>query len=324
MKEQWQADELKAKAETTPTFKQATGDNRANAPAKKTMRAGVITALVVVVLAVIIFGLVNHERAKQAERDRIAADAKAQSDRAQAQAQVAEQAGRNRSQRINDMKQILLACKLFQGDNSDHWPDSLTQTYIYIGGGILLERLNQYLYEKPVPPAERTVPGIAKVLFEKTPTNANEEVVGFEVDGSVQVLTNAVDRWESYYWRGDEKSDERDLDGAIADFSKSIELNPKRADTYEMRAIVERQKGDLDAAMADCLKEIEIDPSYDLAYYMRGVLEYDKNEFDASLADFNKCIELRPNFARTYYLRANTKRAPGRRERGHRGLQKIS
>jgi tetratricopeptide (TPR) repeat protein len=51
-----------------------------------------------------------------------------------------------------------------------------------------------------------------------------------------------------------------DFDGAIADYSKVIELKPD-ADFYVRRGAAEEQKGDLTVALADYKKALELRPA---------------------------------------------------------------
>jgi len=61
-----------------------------------------------------------------------------------------------------------------------------------------------------------------------------------------------------YYTRGVAKSDTRDLDGAIADFTKAIEIKPDYEDAYNARGNAKRSKGDWDGAKADYTKAIQL------------------------------------------------------------------
>jgi lipoprotein NlpI len=94
-----------------------------------------------------------------------------------------------------------------------------------------------------------------------------------------------------------------DLDAALADFNKAVELKPDNATAYDDRGIVKRAKGDLDGALADYNKCIELKPDDTYAYNNRGLLRKARGDLDGALADYNKSIELNPKFAGAYHSR---------------------
>ncbi|MBV8846400.1 MAG: tetratricopeptide repeat protein [Bryobacterales bacterium] len=53
-----------------------------------------------------------------------------------------------------------------------------------------------------------------------------------------------------------------DPDGAIADFTRAIELRPDYAEAYYFRGLAKRAKGDKDGAVADFMKAIGLKPDY--------------------------------------------------------------
>ena len=63
-----------------------------------------------------------------------------------------------------------------------------------------------------------------------------------------------------YYNRGHSKFNKGDLDGALADYSKSIELNPTDADAFTNRGILKNKMGDVTGSIADFNKAIELNP----------------------------------------------------------------
>lgn len=101
--------------------------------------------------------------------------------------------------------------------------------------------------------------------------------------------------------RGVEKFQNGDFDGAIADYSKAIELKPNDALGYYNRGIAKNAKKDSDGAIADYDKAIELNPKHAEAYYNRGNAKRDKtNGFDSAVMDFNKAIQLKPSFAEAH------------------------
>src|SRR5438045_3959189 len=63
-----------------------------------------------------------------------------------------------------------------------------------------------------------------------------------------------------------------DLDGAIADFTKAIEINPLLAETYNSRGVVWSFKGNLKEAIRDFDRAIKLDSRYAMAYANRGLM----------------------------------------------------
>jgi tetratricopeptide (TPR) repeat protein len=116
---------------------------------------------------------------------------------------------------------------------------------------------------------------------------------------------------ERYYDHGLKKQNEGDLDGAIADYSRAIQLNPNYAEAYNNRGHLKGAKGDHDGAIADFDRAIEVDPKHTISYNNRGVERLAKKDFEGAIADFNHAIELDPKYAKAYYNRGNVKAAKG-------------
>ena len=75
-----------------------------------------------------------------------------------------------------------------------------------------------------------------------------------------------------YIGRGADQAGKKNLDGAIADFTEAIKLDPNRAVAFSNRGAVLRQKGERDKALEDLDQAIKLDPKYDSAYNNRGLL----------------------------------------------------
>jgi len=86
-----------------------------------------------------------------------------------------------------------------------------------------------------------------------------------------------------------------DRDRARADYKKAVELDP------EVRAFL--GKGEFDSAVTDYTTAIARDPNDDRAYTNRGLVYALKGEFDRAVADFTKAIALDPKTAKVYTYR---------------------
>src|SRR5438874_8083526 len=66
----------------------------------------------------------------------------------------------------------------------------------------------------------------------------------------------------AYNKSGIAKGVKGDIDGAIADFTRAIELDPKYSTAYTNRCLARKNKGDLDGAVADRTRAIELDQKH--------------------------------------------------------------
>jgi len=108
-----------------------------------------------------------------------------------------------------------------------------------------------------------------------------------------------------------EKGKQGDLDGAIADFNRAIELNPEDDAPYYNRAQAKRLKKDAAGAIADYTRAIDLGSTNPSAYNNRGNARAENKDLDGAIADYTRAIELKPDYARAYYNRAAVKKDKG-------------
>jgi tetratricopeptide (TPR) repeat protein len=111
--------------------------------------------------------------------------------------------------------------------------------------------------------------------------------------------------------RGIEKGKGGDLEGAITDFTRAIELNPKDDAPYYNRAQAKWLKKDAAGAVTDYTRAIELGSTNPAAYNNRGNARAENNDRDGAIADYTRAIELKPDYARAYYNRAVAKKENG-------------
>ncbi|MBN8592839.1 MAG: tetratricopeptide repeat protein [Anaerolineae bacterium] len=85
-----------------------------------------------------------------------------------------------------------------------------------------------------------------------------------------------------------------ELDAALADFSRAIELEPNQAPYYTFRAGISRQQGDFEAALDDVNRAIELDPAEASYIHERARIYTFSGDTDKALTDYNRAIELAP------------------------------
>jgi tetratricopeptide (TPR) repeat protein len=112
---------------------------------------------------------------------------------------------------------------------------------------------------------------------------------------------------EEYFKRGNSKIDLEDYQGAIADFTKAIEINPNYIDAYTGRGYAKDNLKDHLGAVANYTKAIKINPNNSKAYTGRGVSKAKLEDHQGAIADYTKAIEINPNSSATYYNRGYSK-----------------
>jgi tetratricopeptide (TPR) repeat protein len=84
-----------------------------------------------------------------------------------------------------------------------------------------------------------------------------------------------------------------DIAGAIAAYTRAIELDKKYADAYNNRGVAYLSQRDYAAAAADFSRSIELAPS-DAAYNNRGSIYFSQEKIEESIADFTAAIKIKP------------------------------
>lgn len=99
---------------------------------------------------------------------------------------------------------------------------------------------------------------------------------------------------QAWFNRGVARCSLGDTNGALIDFTRAVEVDPKMAKAYYERGRL-KEKINAIGAYVDFAKAIEINPQFFPALLARGKLLFaTAREFEA-LADFNSCLKLNPH-----------------------------
>lgn len=105
------------------------------------------------------------------------------------------------------------------------------------------------------------------------------------------------------YWRGQSYCYLKKLDLALADFKKSIELNPRDYDSYISLDWVLCQSRQWDVIIDYWTKYLALEPKDGRAYRERGGTYYHKGDLRAALADAKQAADLGDEEGKRQYER---------------------
>ena len=109
---------------------------------------------------------------------------------------------------------------------------------------------------------------------------------------------------EEYFYAGVAKYKFKDHYGAIADYTKAIELDTSYTNAYHNRGLAKNKLKDYYGAIADYSKAIELDPNYTYAYNNRGVSKWYLKDNIGACSDFRKAaymgLKIAQNNVRDY------------------------
>ena len=98
------------------------------------------------------------------------------------------------------------------------------------------------------------------------------------------------------------------LDLALSDFNDLLLINPRMSQLYCDRGTVFEAKGMLKEALADYTRVVKVRPTYAPAFNSRGNVYLELLKFDLAVKDYTEAISIRPGHAPTYYNRGNAYR----------------
>ena len=126
-----------------------------------------------------------------------------------------------------------------------------------------------------------------------------------------EAVRKAPDKARPYLNRGSANSERGDLDKAISDYSRALELDPGYEEAYDGLGTAYYRKGDLDRAFSNYNKAISVNAYYAPAYLHRGLIRDLKGDFEPAISDYNKAIEINPSYEDAYNNRGTAHAGKG-------------
>ncbi|MDQ7779352.1 MAG: tetratricopeptide repeat protein, partial [Planctomycetota bacterium] len=190
--------------------------------------------------------------------------------------------------------------------------DSPHEEYLNLVGAAWFMKGDAAKCEEAQTKALNRRPRYWKAFFDR----GNARYAQRNIDGAIADWTGALEvnnRFvNAYLNRGVARAGKGDYDGAVADWEAVLKLNPKSDGAYHNRGLIRKAKGDFAGAMADYDKALEINPHDPQTLNSRGVARSEQNDFPGAIADLDKAIAESPKYSAAYYNRGNARVALGK------------
>jgi tetratricopeptide (TPR) repeat protein len=104
--------------------------------------------------------------------------------------------------------------------------------------------------------------------------------------------------------RGAYDAHRKQWEKAIANYSKAIDLEPKRWESWSERAVVHLHLRHPDKCVQDCTRAIELRPKHWEPWATRGWAHVELGQWDKVVADFSELLKMSPNDYNAFHIRA--------------------
>ena len=121
----------------------------------------------------------------------------------------------------------------------------------------------------------------------------------------------------------DKQKQTENLDLAIKNLNKAIELKPDYAPAHDLLAVTYDQLGQTDSAISKLEQTKKIAPrDFGLAFQL-GILYWRKNELQKAKGEFERAIKLNPNYSNAHYMLGLTYDKIGERKKAISEFEKV-
>ncbi|MDY0077399.1 MAG: tetratricopeptide repeat protein [Bacteroidales bacterium] len=131
------------------------------------------------------------------------------------------------------------------------------------------------------------------------------------------------DNFEAYFLRGVAKFNLSDYQGALADFSRTLEIHPLYVRAWHYRGITHDRMSNYFDAKADFARALEIDPYSADLHIASGATSMHLNAFEAAIKSYDMALLINPRLSNAYLNRGIAKRFLERPEEALADLDKA-
>lgn len=125
-------------------------------------------------------------------------------------------------------------------------------------------------------------------------------------------IENNPDRYFTYEERAYHRLEQGNLQGALADYNRAIELKSDAPDMYINRGLVKDRLGDLQGAINDFTLAIRLNDRYEKPWFCRANVLTKQGKLTQAVDDYTVAISNYPSYGAAYYNRAVALQAAGK------------
>lgn len=145
----------------------------------------------------------------------------------------------------------------------------------------------------------------------------NYDAAVAELQNSLKIAQNPG----SYYYLGLSHYNRNELEQALSQFRKVLDLNPSNLQARLMSAMILLQQKRVDDAITEVNRVIDADDKYPLAHNILGSAYIAKGDADAALKELNRALELDPKLVDAHLKKGIVNLARGKKSEGESELE---
>ena len=136
-------------------------------------------------------------------------------------------------------------------------------------------------------------------------------MLGSDLEGAILEFNKALEIDPNYYYsynnRGEARRYLNNQEGAWQDYNRAIQLYPRYSDAYNNRAIIKFNRGDYIGSIIDCSMSIYLKPDNPNAFNNRASSRISLKDYTGAFHDYDSALKLNPYYADGYKNRGIAK-----------------